>query len=142
MDNSLLIGKYIYRFLSTNQTLLDKVDAENIFPLLANLKLDGQGQPTDVTFPFVTFERTKVRPIYTKWLEVADNEIEVVVSCVTPDYDESIEIINIVRNIFESKRYEDEDISISNIMVQDVSEDYDLNTFIQHITFKMNVRTK
>lgn len=142
MDKSLLIGKYIYHFLSTSQDILQYVDADNIFPLLANLKLDENGNATDVTFPFVTFERTSVKPIYTKLLEVAENEIEIVVSCVSTDYDESIDIINAVRNLFECKHFQDEEIAVSNITVKDVSEDYDLDTFIQHITFTMNVRTR
>lgn len=142
MDNSLLIGKYIYRFLSNNPDIAALVDSENIFPLLANLKLDDQGNATDVTFPFITFERTSVKPIYTKLVQVVDNEIEVRISCVTTDYDESIDIINAVRNCFEGRHYQDEDININNIMVKDVSEDYDLNAFIQHITFTMNVRTR
>ena len=138
-DNSLLIGKYIYYFLSTDTNILNLVDKDNIFPLLANIKLDGQGNPTDVTFPFITFERTSVRPIYSKFLDVSDNEIEVTISCVTPDYDESLEIANAIRNCFESKHYADEVLSISNIKVNNVSEDYDLSTFMQNITFVMNV---
>lgn len=138
-DNSLLIGKYIYYFLSNDANILSLVDKDNIFPLLANIKLDGQGNPTDVTFPFITFERTSVRPIYSKILDVTDNEIEVTISCVTPDYDESIDIINAVRDCFESKHYQDEVLSINNIRVDNVSEDYDLSTFMQTITFKMNV---
>lgn len=138
-DNSLLIGKYIYYFLSTDTNILNLVDKDNIFPLLANIKLDGQGNPTDVTFPFITFERTSVKPIYSKFLDVSDNEIEVTISCVTPDYDESLEIANAIRNCFESKHYADEVLSISNIKVNNVSEDYDLSTFMQNITFVMNV---
>lgn len=141
MDNSLLIGKYIYRFLSNNPNIQALVDTDNIFPLLANLKLDEGGNATDVTFPFITFERTSVKPIYSKLVQVTDNEVEIVISCVTTDYDESIEIINAIRNCFEGRHYSDNDITIDNIMVKNVSEDYDLNAFIQHITFTMNVRT-
>lgn len=140
-DNSILIGKYIYRFLSTDPNILELVDAENIFPLLGNIKLDGQGNPTDVTFPFITFERTAVKPIYTKYVGVTDNEVTIAISCVTIDYDQSVDIANAIRECFEGKRYEDETIVIENIMIDDISEDYAMNAYMQHIIFKMNVRS-
>lgn len=141
-DNSILIGKYIYHFLSTDPNILELVDSENIFPLLGNLKLDNQGNPTDVTFPFITFERTAVKPIYTKFVDVSDNEVTVAISCVTTDYEQSIDIANAIRDCFECKHYEDETIIIDKIMIDDISEDYAMNAYMQHIIFKMNVRSK
>ena len=140
-DNSILIGKYIYYFLSTDENILQLVDKENIFPLLGNLKLDSQGNPTDVTFPFVTFERTSVKPIYTKDYCATDNEVTVAISCVTTEYEQSIDIANAIRDCFEGKHYQDETIIIDRIEVNDISEDYAMNAYMQHIIFKMHVRS-
>lgn len=142
-DNSILIGKYIYRFLSNNPNIAELVSSENIFPLLGNLRLDdATGEATDVTFPFITFERTSIKPIYSKILQVADNEVTIAISCVTIDYEQSLDIANAVRDCFEGKHYSDEEITIDNIMLDDISEDYVMNAYVQHLIFKMNVRTK
>ena len=57
MDNSLLIGKYIYKLLSEDVVLSAKVTSKKIFPLVAN---------ADTTYPFIVYARTGLTVEYCK----------------------------------------------------------------------------
>ena len=62
-DNSILVTKYIRKFIVENEEVRKLINTNNVFPLIAN---------ADTTFPFVVYGRTSLVPIYTK-----DNEITI-----------------------------------------------------------------
>lgn len=57
MDNTLKIGKYIRQFLVEDERYNEIVGQTKTFPLIAN---------AETTFPFVTYQRTNAKVLYTK----------------------------------------------------------------------------
>ena len=110
MDNSLLIGKYIYRVLSEDEVLSDRVTSRKIFPLVAN---------ADTTYPFIVYSRTDLTVEYCKD-GVVGNTVDFQIIVVSDNYVESLEVANQIRSILEMKRYNDEDICISDIRLSSV----------------------
>lgn len=134
MINSLLIGKVIYKILSTNADLLERVQVKDICPLAANEQT--------VDFPFIIFGRTSTQPEYCKDGSIDDTvQIEFYIN--SRDYGESCEIANIVRNAFEMKRGEVEGVEVSHIRLIAAFENcvYEEGqiTYIQTLTFEMRV---
>ena len=66
MDNSLLIGKYIYKLLSEDEVLTQIVTPKKIFPLVAN---------AETTYPFIVYARTGLNVAYCKD-GVTENTVE------------------------------------------------------------------
>lgn len=56
-DNSILIGKLIYKLLSTNDELAALVSPKKVFPLVAN---------PETTYPFIVYSRTSLSVEYCK----------------------------------------------------------------------------
>ena len=110
MDNSLLVGKYIYRMLSEDEVLSGKVTSRKIFPLVANV---------DTTYPFIVYSRTGLTVEYCKDGTVEDT-VDFLILSVSDNYVESLEVANQIRSILERKRYKDEDISIYDIRLASV----------------------
>ena len=57
MDNSILVSKYIRRFLAENSEVSQFIDVNKIFPLIAN---------AETSFPFIVYQRSSLTPVYTK----------------------------------------------------------------------------
>lgn len=123
MDNSLLIGKYIYKLLTEDETL-QKV-SKKIYPLVAK---------AETTYPFVVYSRTSLYPTYCK-NGVIENTLDVQVIAVSDNYVESLEIANQIRNVLELKRYKDEDVFITDCRLSSVVEEYIEDAFVQRMTF-------
>lgn len=129
MDNSLLIGKYIYKILSEDEVLAKMVTPKKVFPLVAN---------ADTTFPFIVYSRTGLEVQYCKD-GVVENTVEVTVLAVSDKYVESLDIANQIRNILELKRYKDETIQINEIRIASVVEEYMEDAYIQRMTFNIKI---
>ena len=84
MDNSLLVGKYIYKLLSEDIVLSGKVSQKKIFPLVAN---------ADTTYPFIVYARTGLVVDYCKDGTV-ENRIDFQIVSVSDNYVESLEVAN------------------------------------------------
>ena len=125
MDNSLLVGKYIYKLLSEDTELSGKVSPKKIFPLVAN---------ADTTYPFIVYARTGLTVEYCKDGTV-ENRIEFQVLAVSENYVESLEVANQIRKTLELIRYKDEDISIRECKLSSVLEEYMEDAFIQRLIF-------
>lgn len=125
MIDSVLIGKVIYKLLSSNDQLKQYVN-KKIYPLIAD---------NDVTYPFIIFYRTSITNNHCKDGYYED-EVSFSVMVVSNKYMESLEIANIVRSIFEKKRLTDE---ITDCILQDVDEDYRDNAYIQQLYFQCKI---
>lgn len=125
MDNSLLVGKYIYRMLSEDEVLSGKVTSKKIFPLVAN---------ADTTYPFIVYSRTGLTVEYCKDGTV-ENTVDFLILSVSDNYVESLEIANQIRSILENERYKDDTIKISSIRLSSVQEEYMENAYIQRLNF-------
>ena len=67
MDNTILVGKYLYRALSNDTNILSIVSVDKIFPLMPKVQYNEvTGDEEDVTFPFVVYSRESLTPVYTK----------------------------------------------------------------------------
>lgn len=129
MDNSLLIGKYIYKLLSEEEGLSGLVTPKKIFPLIAN---------ADTTYPFVVYSRTGLSVQYCKDGLVEDT-VEMQIIAVSDNYVESLEVANQIRKTLELRRYKDDDIQIRECKLTSVYEEYMEDAFIQRMNFTIKL---
>lgn len=129
-DNTILIGKYIRKFISENDEVKSVISQSNIFPLIAN---------ADTTFPFVVYGRSMLRPIYTKDI-LTENEVEIVVYVVSNDYIESLEVANAIRHSIEGYRYKDNDIEIDTMKLVSITEKTSEDAYIQEMRFSFTCK--
>ena len=110
-------------------------DQHKIFPLL---------QPDNLSFPFIVHSRNSISVTYTKDIEYMrggwTNEINYIVSCVSDNYIQCLELANAVRHAMETYRWKDEDIYIHPIKVNYITEyTTEQNAFVQEIQFNITV---
>ena len=129
MDNSLLIGKYIYKLLSEEEGLSGLVTPKKIFPLIAN---------ADTTYPFVVYSRTGLSVQYCKD-ELVEDTVEMQIIAVSDNYVESLEVANQIRKTLELRRYKDDDIQIRECKLTSVYEEYMEDAFIQRMNFTIKL---
>ena len=129
MDNSLLIGKYIYKLLSEEEGLSGLVTPKKIFPIIAN---------ADTTYPFVVYSRTGLSVQYCKDGLVEDT-VEMQIIAVSDNYVESLEVANQIRKTLELRRYKDDDIQIRECKLTSVYEEYMEDAFIQRMNFTIKL---
>ena len=130
MIQSILVPKIVYKALLNNEELAKYID-NRVFPLIAEL---------GTQFPYLAFSKTYITPTYTKDFYTEDTVgVEIVVAAT--DYLESLEIANIVRSIFECKKLRTEDLNISQITFDSITEGYDdlANAFVQRLSFNFKV---
>ncbi len=130
MDNSILVSKYIRRFLVENEEVQGLIDVNKIFPLIAN---------ADTTFPFIVFQRSNLMPIYTKDI-LTENQITMVIIVVSNDYIQSLDLANAVRHALEGNIYRDNDIVISAMKMESITEETLEDAYIQRMVFTFNVQ--
>lgn len=124
----LKINNYIYKILSTDTSVLSLVNKANIKPLIQN--------PTG--YPFISYQRDSIETEYCK-----DGTIEDIVGvqliCVSDKYDESVNVAQKVRECFENKIYSDDNAVITEMRIDDASENVIDNAFVQTLfmTFKI-----
>ena len=126
MDNSILIGKYIYKFLSESE-YINNVTKGCIAPLKVN---------ADVKYPFIVFSTTDLVPEYDKD-GIIQNNITVQVICVSNDYYQLNELANNVRSCLELKHYKDDIIYIDKIIITGVSENTVEDAYLKTLTFNI-----
>ena len=131
-DNTLLISKYIQKTLENNEEVKAILgnDQHKIFPLL---------QPDTLSFPFIVHSRQSLNVTYTKDLVYCmgwTNTIQYVVTCVSNEYIQCLELANAVRHSLEGFYLKNDDIHINPIMLQNVSEyTVDNDAYVEELTF-------
>lgn len=140
MDNSILVGQYIYTILSEYTELTNLVSSDKIFPLMAIVEINPDtGEEQDITFPFITFSRESLTPVYTKDL-LTENQVVFTIICVSDEYKESLLIANSVRHALESKFIRNEEITISRIKLDSIQEETIENAYVQKMQFSFTAR--
>lgn len=124
MKDSLNIGKAIYTILQTSIDIDKK-----IYPLIAD---EG------TTFPFIIYKRTGLTPESTK--DNTNENVSVEINIASSNYSESIDLAIKVRKALEHKKGTYSDIAIEDIVIDDATEDYIEDTFIQTLTFKIELQ--
>lgn len=121
--NSFNIGKAVCNILL--KELADKVN-DRIYPLIAD-------ETTE--FPFIVYQRSGFNPQNTK--DNSDENVIIDLVIAAESYAESIDIAIRVREALEHKRGTFSNIYIEDIIIEDASEDYIDNTFLQSITIRV-----
>lgn len=129
MKNSLLIGKKIKTILSSNSELNSKVNGQ-IYPLLAN---------QSTKYPFIVYSRDSVTADYCKDGNFQDN-VGVTIITVSDNYEESVDIANLVRESFELLTFKDDDIYIAESYLVSVTESTQEDAYIQRLNFNLNIQ--
>lgn len=129
IDNTILIWQYVRPLLTECPELQAVMDVNKIFPLVAK---EG------TTYPFIIYSRDNITPQYTKgiyggWI----NTLLLTVNVYSNDYEESVNIANIVRNALENKSIENENINIDPIELQSCNESFSEDGFRQQLSFTM-----
>lgn len=128
METSLNIGKVIKEILYRDETLNNLVKNQ-VFPLIAE---------ENTTFPFIVYRRNSIRKASTK--DYVNDEIASVDVVVASDkYAQSVEIAERVRFVLERGEYDGENFSVDNITLANASEQYIQNTYIQTLTFDIEI---
>lgn len=128
METSINIGKVVKDILYQDEALNNLVKNQ-VFPLIAE---------ENTTFPFIVYRRNSIRKASTK--DYVNDEIasvDVVIAC--DKYSQSVEIAENVRFVLEHGGYEGENFSVDNISLSNASEQYMQNTYIQTLTFDVEI---
>jgi hypothetical protein len=62
--------------------------------------------------------------------------------CCSNDYEQSIDIAAAVRSTIEYQRFEDEDIYIPIIQIEEITEDAVNDTYVQQILISFQIQSK
>ena len=129
MINSIQIGKVIYSKLSENEIIQDVV-ADRIYPVIAE-------QTTN--YPFIIYYRNSiVNTIFNKDGSVED-DVSFTVTVVSTKYNESADLANEIRKIFEKKQIPNNLMRITNSRLIAIDESYEDNAYVQRLTFSCTV---
>ena len=121
----LSIGKVVYSILSSDNSLREII-SNRIYPLIAD---EG------TTFPFIIYSRIGIDQQSSK--DSTDDEIRVLIQIAANNYQQSIEIAEIVRGILEHKNGTFSNLYIEDIILEDASEDWLDDSFIQNLNFNI-----
>jgi len=129
MTNSILIGKVIYSKLISNQLIADIVN-DRVFPVIAE-------QTT--TFPFIIYYRVSIsNNLYNKDGSVEDTVVYSI-TVVSTNYNESAELANEIRKIFDKKQITNDIMRITDSRLIEIDESYEDNSYVQKLTFSCTV---
>mgnify|MGYP003295680297 CR=1 FL=1 len=125
MINTLHIGKLIYSRLTENEELNQHLN-NKVYPLVAD---------NNVTFPYAVYQRNSVISTYYNKDGIVEDDCNFSIMIVCASYEESIELANLVRDIFTAKSIITDYLSIYNCRLSDAYEDYSSNSYIQRLNF-------
>ena len=134
-DQSLLMPKFVQAILEDNDEVQEILgdDEYRIFPVQ---------QPAELDFPYIVHSRLSVTTSYTKDLGIGfgwSNLVQFMVTCVSNDYIQCIELANACRHALEGYRWYTEDYKIEPIEFIAASEYItDDKAFVQQLTFQCN----
>lgn len=126
-ETAICVNKHIYSLLKEDQQLKELV-GEKIYPLIAE---------ESVTYPFVIFTKESVSGNYSKDLLMYDTAI-ISVAVVANNYFETVQIAERIRAILENRI----DSYFYNILLDNVTEEYLEDAFVQQLQFSAKIRIK
>lgn len=126
-ETAISVNKHIYSLLKEDESLIELV-GEKIYPIVAE---------ETVTYPFVIFTKESVNGNYTKDLLLFDTAI-ISVAIAANNYFETVKIAERVRAILENHI----DSYFYNILLDNVTEEYLEDAFVQQLQFSAKIRIK
>lgn len=127
MISSLQIGKVIYTLLDVD--FIHKVVGNKIYPLIAD---------ATTTYPFIMYRRTRLIPENNK--DYTNESVLCEVFVIADNYKESVELAELVRKALEHKSGLISGIDVEDIILEDCSEEYIDNSFLQSMNFKIELK--
>lgn len=126
-ETSISVNKHIYNILINDEKLNEMVD-KKIYPIVAE---------ENVKFPFVIFTKENCFANYSKDLLCYDT-VTISVAVAAVNYFQTVQIAERIRQILENYR----DSYFYNILLENVSEDFAEDTYIQQLQFsaKINIQ--
>lgn len=130
MIDTLNIGSFIYETMINDETLTESLGVgDNIFPIVAE---EGTNAP------FIIYRRVGLISTCSKdgtYEDVARVEIRAVCST----YEQSINIISRIRELFEKQYFRYDNMEINDVTIESASENYEYNAFTQLITLNLKI---
>lgn len=124
MESGISINKHLFNILKSNEKL-KAIVGENIFPIVAE---------EDTKFPFITFTRNDIFANYSKdghgW-----DVVSFTISIVATDYITTVEIAEIVRELFDWKH----NAYFKEVSFKGCSESYSNAAYVQTLSFSATI---
>lgn len=121
------IGKAIKSLLVSG---LSKTDVKNkIYPLIAD---EG------TTFPFIIYRRNSITPESDK--DYTNDSVYIQIMIAANNYAESVDLAEKVRTSLIHKNGTIQTIPVEDITLEDGSEEFIDNTFVQNLIFKITIQ--
>lgn len=117
------IGKDIKTLLMADTEVTNAI-GEKLFPLVAN---------AGTSFPFVVYRRNGYKPYSNK--DYSDEIVYMELAVLSDKYSESVDVADKVANALEHK----ETINIDDIIIDNSTEEFDNDIYIQKITIQIVV---
>ena len=130
MTQSILLTKYIRKFLLDNKELMKVVKPTSIFPIVAN---------ANTKYPYIVMQRTGIRARYSK-AGITEDNVTLEIIAISNDYSQSIDIAQLIRETIDGKRYMSDEIEIDDIEVESITEEFVDNAYLQRLIFSMKIR--
>jgi len=103
-----------------------------VFPILAP---DGDGD-NPIKYPLIIIKRSSLEPFYTKTSAAPSQDTaSVTIDCWTPEYHDSIELAEYVRQAMEFSKGEIGGVKVDRVRLIDADEGYSENAFYQRLIF-------
>lgn len=120
------IGKYLYQALAA-------IDGLQVCPVM---NITNTPSPTT---PYLVYQRTSSEPQYTKSLFTGEITHNYSVTVVDDNYDRTVELAQQAIDALMALSHTDhEDIRFGQVMMTDLSEDFQEGLFLQTIQFEIN----
>jgi hypothetical protein len=126
------IGSVIKSLLLSKQEVTDKIKKE-IHPIVA---------PPGTGYPFVTYCRTSVSPTYTKDKRSLEDTATVDVTIHAASYESSVEILRLAFDALQGYSGECNGVEVDEIRMVDSSEDFQEDSYLQNMTFEIDITNK
>ena len=123
------VGKAIYTILYNDSTVKGFVN-NKIFPIIAD---DG------TKFPFIFYKRNSITPATSKDRYIYNTSVTEQITICSTDYNESINIASAVTDALLCANGTYNGVDIVDIKLDGADEAYLEDTFIQTLTFKIQV---
>ncbi len=132
MNNSILIGKYIATFIKSDD-FINSQTGGRIWPLIINKKND------EIVYPLIVYARTGDNISYDKDGRIKD-DLSITIVIIDKNYERSLQLANAVRKCLEYKTFQDENIYISDIRLDNAYEDDADNYYLQTLNFIFTIQ--
>lgn len=126
MSHAIKIGKLIHSALLSDNDIYSVVN-NRVFPL----RVDEGTQ-----YPFIFYTRVNLYPETGDKDGWYDDTVQFQISVESDDYDESCDIADLVRDLFENNVMSNSELQLYNIHVMSVSEEFGNDDYIQTIIFE------